>query len=266
MPRPTGPALALLEVRAVRSTEAVVRLQDHNRVRLALALPKSGTRGMQPVLDLKASMSNPTLRALTPKGSRFSPTALFGWAKNMSVRWLGSPQTGRSSRGSCLRVSTARCLLSGTAPRFPAIAAQRHLNRGFEAVAISTIDRLLYLAFQSRWPTRQWRTHQPPATSGSGSWTPTASRLPIPLPARRARDVPPRQPDGAVHRVTEGLRDRRHRGALATRARACVEDVQDLRVNLVPTARFRPSTGRSHQADGGPAIRFRRAAAVGRQI
>jgi hypothetical protein len=152
MPRPEiGPALALL-----RTTEDEVLLQRTVRITTAaglpvsgLPIPASGHANCEPVLDLEGRPVPPDPTGMDTEGVALLSDGSF-WA---------SEEYGPS----LIRIGAGGELLERLVPDgvhledagcpvraiLPAIAGQRHLNRGFEAVAVSPSEQQLFVAFQS---------------------------------------------------------------------------------------------------------------------
>jgi hypothetical protein len=152
MPRPDiGPAMALLEVTG-QSVELkrTIRLHDrHNRPISGLPLPESGHAECEPVLDLDGAHVEPDPSGMDTEGIALLADGTF---------WVGE-EYGPS----LVRIAADGTVIERLVPEgvelpgatypvrasLPALAAKRHLNRGFEAVAVSPSNELLYLAFQS---------------------------------------------------------------------------------------------------------------------
>ena len=152
MPRPDiGPALALLEVKgASLELKRTVRLQDrHGRPISGLPVPDSGHAECEPVLDLQGEHVAPDPSGMDTEGIALLADGTF---------WVGEeygPSLVRVAADGMVieRLVPEGVELSGASypvrAVLPAIAVKRHLNRGFEAVAVSPSNRHLYLAFQS---------------------------------------------------------------------------------------------------------------------
>lgn len=152
MPRPDiGPALALLEITgdAVR-VKRTIRLQDvRGRPVSGLPVPASGHAECEPVLDLEGRHLDPDPSGMDTEGIALLEDGTF---------WVGE-EYGPS----LVRVAADGRVVERLVPEgvdlpdaaypvrasLPALAAKRHLNRGFEAVAVSPSNDALYLAFQS---------------------------------------------------------------------------------------------------------------------
>ncbi len=152
MPRPDiGPALALLRVTGTSiEVERTVRLHDgHGRHVSGLPVPDSGHAECEPALGLDGRHLEPDPSGMDTEGIALLDDGTF---------WVGEeygPSLVRiAGDGRVLERLVPECVeLRGAAhpvrASLPAIAARRHLNRGFEAVAVSPSNDFLYLAFQS---------------------------------------------------------------------------------------------------------------------
>ena len=152
MPRPDlGPTLALLEIRddAVE-VKTVIRVRDRSgRPVPGLPVPESGHAQCEPALDLDGAEIPPDAAGMDTEGLALLRDGSF---------WVGEeygPSLVRISADGevVLRIVPEGVTLPGAQydvqARLPAIAARRHLNRGFEAVAVSPSERHLFVAFQS---------------------------------------------------------------------------------------------------------------------
>jgi hypothetical protein len=152
MPRPDiGPALALLQVTdSSIELKRTLRLRDREgRLVTGLPVPESGHAECEPVLDLQGRHLRPDSSGMDTEGLAVLEDGTF-WA-------------GEEYGPSLVRIGADGVVLERLVPEgvelpgapcpvraaLPALAAKRHLNRGFEAVAVSPSNRLLYLAFQS---------------------------------------------------------------------------------------------------------------------
>lgn len=152
MPRPdVGPALALLQVTGntiqVRRT---MRLHDrHGHPVSGLPVPDSGHAECEPVLDLDGRHLKPDPAGMDTEGIALLEDGTF---------WVGEEYGPSLVHVAADGTVLERLVPEGVELRgapypvrasLPAIAAKRHLNRGFEAVAVSPSNGFLYLAFQS---------------------------------------------------------------------------------------------------------------------
>ena len=152
MPRPDiGPALALLRI-----TEEEVFLDTTIRIRTAagvpvsgLPIPTSGHADCEPVLDLQGRPAQPDPMGMDTEGVALLTDGSF-WASEE----YGPSLVRIGAEGELLerlvpedvQLENAGCPVRAC---LPAIATQRHLNRGFEAVAVSPSEHRLFVAFQS---------------------------------------------------------------------------------------------------------------------
>ena len=151
MPRPDiGPSLALLRVedRTV-AVEKIVRLKTRNGDVSGLPIPESGHAQCEPVLDLDGKHVTPDPAGMDTEGLAILSDGTF-WASEE----YGPSLIRIAADGSVMtRLVPEGVKLAGAGypieARLPAIAAKRHLNRGFEAVSVSPSDELLFVAFQS---------------------------------------------------------------------------------------------------------------------
>ena len=151
MPRPdVGPALALLSV-GERSVEVkqVIRLTAGEKPVSGLPVPESGHAECEPVLDLDGRHLDPDPSGMDTEGIALLDDGTF---------WVGEEYGPSLVRVGASGEVLARLVPEGVALKdapypvrasLPALAARRHLNRGFEAVAATPSSELLYLAFQS---------------------------------------------------------------------------------------------------------------------
>lgn len=152
MPRPDiGPALALLEV-----GETAVELKRTVRVRDAdgrpvsgLPIPDSGHAECEPVLDLDGRHVTPD-----PAGMDTEGLALLADGSFWAAEEYGPSLLRLGAGGEVLERLVPQGVALAGAPypvrdSLPALAARRHLNRGFEAIAVAPSGRHLYVAFQS---------------------------------------------------------------------------------------------------------------------
>ncbi|MDQ3246882.1 MAG: esterase-like activity of phytase family protein [Pseudomonadota bacterium] len=152
MPRPdVGPMLALLEVgeKSVR-LDRMIRLTDQQHQPISgLPIPDSGHAECEPALDLEGRHLQPDPNGMDTEGIALLDDGSF---------WVGEeygPSLVRIAADGRVRT---RLVPQGTelagagypvSASLPSIAAKRHLNRGFEAVAASPDGAFLFLAFQS---------------------------------------------------------------------------------------------------------------------
>lgn len=152
MPRPDiGPMLALLEIgeKSVR-LDKMIRLTDQHRQPVSgLPIPESGHAECEPALDLDGRHLQPDPGGMDTEGIALLEDGSF---------WVGEeygPSLVRvAADGQVVtRLIPQGMKLSGAGypvlPSLPSIAARRHLNRGFEALAASPDGAFLFLAFQS---------------------------------------------------------------------------------------------------------------------
>jgi hypothetical protein len=151
MPRPDiGPALALLSV-GDRSVEVrrAMRLHASGALVSGLPVPESGHAECEPVLDMDGRHLEPDPSGMDTEGLALLDDGSFWAAEEYG------PSLVRISAGGevLLRLVPEGVELPGAhypvRAALPALAARRHLNRGFEAVAATPSNRWLYLAFQS---------------------------------------------------------------------------------------------------------------------
>jgi hypothetical protein len=151
MPRPDiGPALAQLAV-GDRSVEVrqVIRLTAGGKPVSGLPVPESGHAECEPALGLDGGHLEPDPSGMDTEGLALLEDGSF-WAGEE----YGPSLVRIASDGEVLlRLVPEGVELPG-APypvhaTLPALAAKRHLNRGFEAVAATPSGKWLYLAFQS---------------------------------------------------------------------------------------------------------------------
>ena len=151
MPRADiGPSLALLRVSDdAMELEKIVRLKTRLGEVTGLPIPESGHAECEPVLDLDGKHVTPDPSGMDTEGLAMLSDGTF-WASEE----YGPSLIKIAADGTVLK----RLLPEGvkladagysTEAKLPAIAAKRHLNRGFEAVSVSPSDRLLFVAFQS---------------------------------------------------------------------------------------------------------------------
>jgi len=152
MPRPDlGPALARLVVegKSVR-VERTIRLRDGGgRPVSGLPIPESGHAECEPVLGLDGRHLQPDPSGMDTEGLALLEDGSF-WAGEE----YGPSLVRISSDGEILMRLVPQGVELPKAdypvrPSLPALAAKRHLNRGFEAVAASPSNERLYLVFQS---------------------------------------------------------------------------------------------------------------------
>ncbi len=152
MPCPEeGPTMARIEVTddAVILRETV-RLRDrHGRAISGLPVPETGHAECEPVLDMYGRHIVPDPAGMDTEGLAALNDGSF-WASEE----YGPSLIRLSGSGEVL----LRIFPQGAAPpgagfevrdSLPAIAAKRHLNRGFEALATSPSNQHLFVAFQS---------------------------------------------------------------------------------------------------------------------
>ena len=151
MPRPDiGPALALLSI-GERSVELkqVVRLHSGGRPVSGLPFAESGHAELEPALDLDGRLYPPDPCGMDTEGLAALDDGTF-WAGEeygpALVRIGADGEVLVRLVPAGLEVGGAACPVRAT---LPALAARRHLNRGFEAIAVTPSNRWLYLAFQS---------------------------------------------------------------------------------------------------------------------
>ena len=152
MPRPDiGPALALLRI-----TNDGVQVERTVRIRTSagkpvsgLPLPTSGHATCELVLDLEGRPVQPDPTGMDTEGVAILADGTF-WASEE----YGPSLIRISAEGELLerlvpegvQLENAGCPVRAC---LPAIATQRHLNRGFEALAVSPSERCVFVAFQS---------------------------------------------------------------------------------------------------------------------
>jgi hypothetical protein len=152
MPRPDlGPAIAELRVADDRvELVRTLRIADsQGRAVSGLPAPGGAHTRCEPAFDLDGNPLAPDPSGLDTEGIAALPDGGF---------WIGDefgPSLVRvGADGQVLtRLVPDGTVLEGAAypveTRLPAIAARRHLNRGFEAIALSADGKWLFLAFQS---------------------------------------------------------------------------------------------------------------------
>jgi hypothetical protein len=150
MPRPDiGPALAQLQVsgKAVELRRTVPLRDADGRSVTGLPVPESGHAECEPVLDLEGRPIRPDPSGMDTEGLALLDDGTF-WA-------------GEEYGPSLVRISADGVVLERLVPEgvelpgapypvralLPALAAKRHLNRGFEAVAVRR-------TVTSIWPSR----------------------------------------------------------------------------------------------------------------
>ena len=151
MPRPDiGPSLALLRIEddAVE-VERIVRLKTRHGDVSGLPIPESGHAECEPALDLKGEHITPDPAGMDTEGLAMVSDGTF-WASEE----YGPSLIQIAADGTVMKrlVPQGVKLADAGYPieaKLPAIAAKRHLNRGFEAVSVSPSDELLFVAFQS---------------------------------------------------------------------------------------------------------------------
>lgn len=151
MPRPDiGPALA--ELRLMDGKVEIVRtirlVGEDGRPVSGLPMPSSDHLLAEPVFDIAGTQLCPDPEGLDTEGVVALADGSF---------WVGDefgPSLVRlDAQGTVvLRLVPENMELSGMSSGqavLPAIAGKRHLNRGFEALALSTDEKWLFLVFQS---------------------------------------------------------------------------------------------------------------------
>jgi hypothetical protein len=148
-----GPALAELRLEGdgVELVRLVPLLGDDGRPLSGLPTPASANSRREPALDIEGRPLSPDPGGVDSEGiaaasdgtfwigDEYGPSLLrVDEAGKVQVRWVPAGEE-RSIEGAPF--STAAVL--------PAIAARRHVNRGFEALALSSDGRRLTIAFQS---------------------------------------------------------------------------------------------------------------------
>jgi hypothetical protein len=148
-----GPAMAELRVEGehVRLVQVVPLRGNDGRPLSGLPTPASQNSRREPALDEKGNPLAPDAGGVDSEGIAAAPSGGFwigdeygpsllrvGGDGKVAMRWV--PQ-GEAATVAGAPYPTADCL--------PALAAARHVNRGFEALAISGDGRRLYVAFQS---------------------------------------------------------------------------------------------------------------------
>jgi hypothetical protein len=152
MPRTdVGPTLAQLEVTdAAVTVRQTIRLKDQNgRPISGLPVPETGHAECEPVLDLEGRHIQPDPSGMDTEGVAILADGSFWVSEEYGpslVRLDAGGQVvfrlvpeGGATQGAGFKVWDT----------LPAIAAKRHLNRGFEALAATPSGTLLYVAFQS---------------------------------------------------------------------------------------------------------------------
>lgn len=151
MPRPDiGPSLALLSIeRESVQVRQVIRLHAGGKPVSGLPVPESGHAECEPVLDLNGRQRDPDPSGMDTEGLALLDDGTFWAGEEYGPSLVRIAPDGEV----LLRVVPEGVELPGAAypvrASLPALAARRHLNRGFEAVAASPSNRHLYLAFQS---------------------------------------------------------------------------------------------------------------------
>jgi hypothetical protein len=151
MPRPDlGPEIAELRVSADRvDLVRTLRLRDREgRPVSGLPLPPGPNLLSEPAFDLSGRPLAPDPGGMDTEGIAALPGGGFWVSEEFGPSLVRIDADGRVLR----RLVPQGVALEApyeVAPRLPAIATRRKLNRGFEALALSTGGETLYLAFQS---------------------------------------------------------------------------------------------------------------------
>ncbi len=152
MPRPdVGPTIALLEITETSvEVRKTMRLTDGAGQPVSgLPVPESGHAECEPVLDLDGNHQRPVPSGMDTEGIALLDDGSF---------WVGEEYGPSLVRVSADGEVLLRLIPEGmelpnagydVRASLPALAAKRHLNRGFEAVAVTPSNQHLYLVFQS---------------------------------------------------------------------------------------------------------------------
>ena len=152
MPRPdVGPTIALLEITDTTvEVRRTVRITDSNGKPVSgLPVPESGHAECEPVLDLDGNHQRPVPSGMDTEGIALLDDGSF---------WVGEEYGPSLVKLSAAGEVELRLIPEGmelpnagypVRDSLPALAAKRHLNRGFEAIAVTPSNECLYLVFQS---------------------------------------------------------------------------------------------------------------------
>jgi hypothetical protein len=152
MPRPDlGPAIAQLRVSETKvELLAAIRLTDRQGKFIpGTPVPEGVHAECEPTVDLQGRAIDPDPAGMDTEGIAALSDGSFWLGDEYGPSLVQVDASGRVLR----RLIPEGVDLDGAAieaqPRLPALAARRHVNRGFEAIAVPPSERHLYLAFQS---------------------------------------------------------------------------------------------------------------------
>jgi hypothetical protein len=152
MPRlDIGPALALLRIMEDEVlVERTVRIRTDNGVPVSgLPIPASGHAACEPIVDLEGLPVPPDPTGMDTEGVALLSNGSFWASEEYGPSLIRIGVTGELLERLVpegVHLEDAGCRVRAC---LPGIATRRHLNRGFEAVAVSPSERRLFVAFQS---------------------------------------------------------------------------------------------------------------------
>ena len=152
MPRlDLGPTIAELSITGDRvDLVRTIRISDEGGCPVSgLPVPEGAHAQCEPALDLAGNLLKPDPSGLDTEGIAALADGGFWVGDEFGPSLVRVDSSGRVLR----RLVPEGIVLRGAAypvkDSLPAIAAKRQLNRGFEAIALSSDERWLFLAFQS---------------------------------------------------------------------------------------------------------------------
>lgn len=146
-----GPAIGLLTITATSvALKRTIRLRDSVGDQVSgLPVPESGHAECEPAYDLSGHGIDPDPSGLDTEGIVALEDGTF-WASEeygpSLVRISADGEIIERLVPEGVKLTAAKYPVRAS---LPAIAAKRHLNRGFEAIAASPSNRRLFVAFQS---------------------------------------------------------------------------------------------------------------------
>ena len=136
--------MSLVEVRKI------VRLTNGKGEPVSgLPVPESGHAECEPVLDLEGNHQRPVPSGMDTEGIAMLDDGSFWVGEEYGPSLVKLSASGEVQLRLIPEEMDLRNAGYPVRASLPALAARRHLNRGFEAVAITPSDERLYLIFQS---------------------------------------------------------------------------------------------------------------------